>query len=151
MEIDKFHLRHVLLWEFRKNTTAAECHRMITEIYGDIMDVSTCHRWFRKFKSGDFNLEDKERTGQPMKIDVHLLYELVEENPGLNTTELGAILEVDPETVSLHLHKIGKDLKCGLWIPKGLNDHQLNQRLSIAKSNLLRNKKNFLHRIITCD
>jgi [histone H3]-lysine36 N-dimethyltransferase SETMAR len=152
MEINKFHLRHVLLWEFRKKTTAAKCHKMITEIYGDIINVSTCRRWFRKFKSGDFNLEDNERSGQKMKIDVKLLYELVEENPRLNTTELATILKVNPETVRLHLHKIGKDLKCGLWIPKELNEYQLNQRSSIAKSNLLRNKKeNFLHRIITCD
>ena len=150
MEVDKIHLRHVLLWEFRKNTNPTDFQRMVTEIYGYIIDVSTCRRWFKQFKSGDYNLEDKERSGRPVKIDVKRLEEIIEANPRLTTYELGTILNVDHETVRRHLYEIGKDLKQGLWVPKELSTHHIQQRLSIASPNLLRNKiELFIHRIIT--
>ena len=29
----------------------------------------SCREWFRKFKSGDFSVEDIERPGQPKKFE----------------------------------------------------------------------------------
>jgi [histone H3]-lysine36 N-dimethyltransferase SETMAR len=76
----------------------------------------------------------------------------VEDDPRLSTYELGTILKVDPKTVRKHLHEIGKDLKCGLWVPKELSKHHMQQRLTMASSNFFRNKKEkFINRIITGD
>ncbi|VDM61345.1 unnamed protein product [Angiostrongylus costaricensis] len=36
--------------------------------------------WFQKFKSGDFNLEDKERRGRPSELDDDELKAVVETN-----------------------------------------------------------------------
>ena len=37
----------------------------------------TCGRWFARFRSGDFHLEDKERPGQPKKLEDEKLQALL--------------------------------------------------------------------------
>lgn len=57
------HLREVLLFCFNWKKSAAQAHRMLVETYGeDCIDVSTCRRWYRRFKEGDFGNDPKERT-----------------------------------------------------------------------------------------
>ena len=53
--------------EMRKmKKTAAESHRMLLEAYGDnVLLETTCRNWFRRFKADDFDVENKERLGQP--------------------------------------------------------------------------------------
>ncbi|UYV71343.1 RB1 [Cordylochernes scorpioides] len=42
-----------------------KCHRMLEEVYGDhALSKSQCYRWFKKFQSGDFEL-DNEPCGKP--------------------------------------------------------------------------------------
>ncbi|GBP52993.1 Mariner Mos1 transposase [Eumeta japonica] len=49
--------------------TAAESHRILLEIYDEhALAEQTCRKWFARFKSGDFELDDKERPGQPKKF-----------------------------------------------------------------------------------
>ncbi|MBF6176831.1 hypothetical protein IU476_35780, partial [Nocardia blacklockiae] len=39
-------------------------------IYSDYtLAERTCQKWFARFKSGDFGLEDDERPGQPKKFE----------------------------------------------------------------------------------
>ena len=43
---------------------------MLVEAYNDnALSETACRDWFRKFKSGDFDVEDKERLGQPKKVE----------------------------------------------------------------------------------
>ena len=47
-------------------TTAAESYRWLREAYGEHAPLQdTCERWFRHFKSGNFDFENKERGKQP--------------------------------------------------------------------------------------
>jgi len=41
---------------------------MLVEVYGDTAPTDkSCREWFRRFKDGDFSVEDKPRSGQPKK------------------------------------------------------------------------------------
>jgi len=63
------------------NKTAAESHRILEEVYGEqALAEQTCRKWFAQFKSGDFDLENKERPGQPKKFKGEELEALLEEN-----------------------------------------------------------------------
>ena len=63
---EKVFLRGVLLHYFNMKKTAAESHRILMEVYGEhALSERTCQKWFSRFKSGDFGLEDEERPGQP--------------------------------------------------------------------------------------
>ena len=52
----KQHLRQVLLHYFILKKTAAESHCLLVEAYSEhALAESTCRKWFRKFKSNNFD------------------------------------------------------------------------------------------------
>jgi len=58
-----------------------EAHRMLVEVYGDTAPTDkSCKEWFRRFKDGDFSVEDKPRSGQPKKFEDKELETLLEED-----------------------------------------------------------------------
>lgn len=68
-------------------------------------------RWFKKFREGEVNLEDKEGRGRPSLVDDDMLKAMVEANPRKTVRELAQELQVDPATISRHLNTIGKTKK----------------------------------------
>ena len=53
------HFREVLIFCFNMKKSAAEAHRMLSNIYGEAaISERTCHEWFQRFKNGDFDVED---------------------------------------------------------------------------------------------
>jgi len=129
MDLSKEHFRHVLLLYFNQKKTAAESHRILIETYGDVApSIKTCEYWFRRFKSGDFNVNDEVRSGQPQKMENADLQALLDENPAQSTSELARALNVDRTTVTKHLHDMGKICKEGKWI-----SHQSSRNPSPAK------------------
>ena len=67
---EKVFLRGTLLHYFNMKKTAAESHRILVEVYGEhALAERTYQKWFARFKSGDFGLEDEERLGQPKKFE----------------------------------------------------------------------------------
>jgi len=50
--------------------TTAETHRMLVEAYGEhTLGKSQCFKWFKKFKSGDFDVRNEERGKPPKKFE----------------------------------------------------------------------------------
>jgi len=63
-EPNKRHLRELLIYFFNLKKSAA--HRLLVEAYGDAaLSERSCHEWFQKFKNGEFDVEDNERSGRP--------------------------------------------------------------------------------------
>lgn len=149
----KQHLREVLLFFFNSKKSAAESYRLLLEVYGESSpSIKTCEYWFRRFKSGDFDVEDKERAGAPKKLDDAALQALLDENACQTQKELAMELNVDRATISRHLHAMGKIRKLGRWVPHQLNEKQLEARIAACRKHLAEHKKHsFLHRIVTGD
>ena len=62
---NKRHLRELLIFYFfNLKKSAAEAHRLFVEAYAALSERS-CREWFQKFKNGEFDIEDKERSGRP--------------------------------------------------------------------------------------
>ena len=62
----KRHLRELLIYFFNLKKSAAEAHRLLVKVYDDAaLSERSCREWFRKFKNGEFDVEDKERSGRP--------------------------------------------------------------------------------------
>jgi len=55
--------RVIFEYEFRRGTNAAQTARNINDImFSDkVVNECTVRRWFEKFRSGDFNLENESR------------------------------------------------------------------------------------------
>ena len=78
---EKVFLRGVHLHYFNMKKTAAESHRILVEVYGEhALAGRTCQKWFARFESGDFGLEDEERPGQPKKFEDEELEALLDED-----------------------------------------------------------------------
>ena len=64
------HLREVLIFFFHSKKTAAEAHRELQKVYEDAaLSETTCRDWFRRFKDGDFNVDDRPREGRPKTFE----------------------------------------------------------------------------------
>ena len=73
-----------MLQEFRQGKNATKA----TSMYGmDALNVRVCQKWFAKFRSGDFDLEDKERSERPQELETDNLEELLEEDLRSSTRE----------------------------------------------------------------
>ena len=55
------HLQEVLILCFHLKKTAPEDHRMLLSTYDEAaLSERTCREWFQHFKSGDFDVEDRQ-------------------------------------------------------------------------------------------
>ena len=84
--------------------TAAESHRILVEVYGEhALAERTCQKWFARFKSGDFGLEDKGRPGQPKKFKDEELEALLDADCCQKQEELAESLGVTQAAISKRL------------------------------------------------
>ena len=76
-------LWEVLIFYFHSKKTAAEAHRKLKKVYGDAaLSETTFRDWFRRFKYGDFDVDDRPCEGRPKTFedaDV-IYYELLKPN-----------------------------------------------------------------------
>ena len=150
---NKVFLRGILLHYFNMKKKAAESHRILVEVYGDhALAERTCQKWFARFKSGNFDLEDEERPGEPKKFENEELEALLDEDPSQTQEELANTLGVAQQTISDRLKAMGMIRKVGHWVPYELKPRDVERRFCMSEMLLERyKKKSFLHRIVTGD
>lgn len=113
-EPNKRHLRELLIYIFNLKKSAAEAHRLLVEAYNEAaLSERTCREWFQKFKNGDFNVEDKDRSGRPKIYEDAELTELLEEDSSQTQKKLALTLEVTQQAVSRRLKSLGMIYKQG--------------------------------------
>lgn len=105
---NKRHLREILLFCFNSKKKAPEAHRLITQAYGEsALCKRQCREWYRRFKKGDFDVEDKPRSGQPKKFEDAELKALLEQDPSQTQEQLAETLGVTQAAVSKRLITLG--------------------------------------------
>jgi [histone H3]-lysine36 N-dimethyltransferase SETMAR len=149
----KEHLREVLLFMFNWKKGATEAHRMILEVYDqNIITARACQKWFKRFKEGDFDLDNKDRGRPPKQFEDDELQSLLDEDDAQTQQQLADSLGVYRSTISLRLSAMGKVQKEGKWDPHELTEQQQKNRRTTCEILLGRQqRKSFMHRIITGD
>lgn len=133
MDADETHLRHCMLYEFKKGSSASEAARNICNVYGyKSLSVRKCQRWFTQFRSGNLTLKDSPRSGRPTSINKKALLTVIEENPKLSAREIAQQFSTTHTTIITHLHGLGKVSKVGQWVPYNLTGSQLIESTSIS-------------------
>lgn len=145
--------RLLALYEFKLGHKASEAAQSLQKTFGNNAPKErTVREWFAKFRSGDLDIEDAPRSGRPSSPIDDQLKEMVETNPKRTCADLAEELGVSSRTVWSHLIAMGKTKKLDQWVPHELTDHQMNTRIEVCSSLLLRNQNDpFLDRIFTCD
>ncbi|CAK9798994.1 Histone-lysine N-methyltransferase SETMAR [Anthophora plagiata] len=153
MEENKVHFRHLFVFYFRKGKNAAETVRKISAVFGEgSVAESTVRKWFARFKSGKFDLEDRERSGRPLVADDDLIKTLIKNNPRQTTRHIAEIAHISHTTVVTRLKALGFVSRYDVWVPHDLTEKNLMDRISISDSLLRRNENDpFLKRLITGD
>ncbi|UYV79181.1 hypothetical protein LAZ67_17001379 [Cordylochernes scorpioides] len=71
----------VLLFAFNWKKSVTEAYRMLEEVYGDhALSKSHIYRWFKKFQSGDFELDNEPRGKPPQKFEDAELQALLDDD-----------------------------------------------------------------------
>ena len=122
------HLREVLIFLFHSKKTATE-HRELQKVYGDAaLSETTCRDWFRRFKDGDFDVDDRPREGRPKTFEDAELEALLDEDPCQTQEQLASALGVTRQAISKRLHALGMIQKQGTWIPYDLKPRDVERR-----------------------
>lgn len=153
MESDKQHLRHILLFYYRKGKNAVQARKKLTDVYGEgVLTVRQCQNWFAKFRSGNFDVEDAPRSGRPVEADKDAIKALVDANRRITTREIELRLNLSNSTVYDHLKGLGLLSKLDVWVPHVITERNLCRRIDVCDLLLKRHENDpFLKRIITGD
>ena len=82
----------------------------------NMLKLSERKKWFARFKSDDFGLEDEERPGQPKKFEDEELEALLDEYYCQTQEELAESLGVTQAAISKRLKAAGYIQKQGNWV-----------------------------------
>ena len=79
-----YDLRTAVIVCYHLKKTATESHRMLVEAYGEhALGKSQCFEWFKKFRSGNFDVRNEERVWWDQKGVIY--YELLKPGETVNT------------------------------------------------------------------
>ena len=153
MDDQKYRVRVCMPYDFKQGKTAAESHRILSEVFENaIPSLLQCQQWFQRFQGGHVTLEDEERGYKPQIVNNEELRLVVESDPSQTTRELTKTFNCTHVTIENHLHAIGKSNRCGRWIPHKLTDDNKAARITGAEILLWRTKTSgFLDSIVTSD
>ncbi|KAL1139196.1 hypothetical protein AAG570_009255 [Ranatra chinensis] len=110
------HYRNLVLFYFKKGKKAAETCRKICAVYGeDAVTERVCQKWFSRFRSGNFSVQDAPRSGRPTEINSDEVKEMVDTNPRYTTRQIADILKISKSSVENHLHQLSHVSRLDVW------------------------------------
>jgi histone-lysine N-methyltransferase SETMAR len=133
--------------------TTRDAVKAICDVEGEgTIGKSAVIKWFKRFNDGDFDLEDKPRSGRPSVLDEGDLQAALDVEPSSSTRELAEDLGVSQRTVVNKLHQFDFVHKKPRQDPHELTEAQAAKRVEICRQ-LLNNPLNdrFWKRIVTSD
>ena len=98
-----------------------QVRQLSNSVYGpDTVTANYAQFWFRRFRSGNFNVKDAPRCGRPIVDNVDKIMEIVESDRHVSTVSIAQELKIAQKTVWNHLKKAGYTKKLDVWVPHEL-------------------------------
>ena len=80
-EPNKCYLRKLWIYFFNFKKSSVQANRLLVETYGEaVLSERSCRECFQKLKNGEFDVEDKERSGRPKVYEDAELESLLNED-----------------------------------------------------------------------
>jgi hypothetical protein len=116
MEMEKYGVRVLLRHYWKQNYKAAEKKKCDAESEGAVNE-RTAQWWFKRFASGNLNLEDEQRLRRPQIWDSKATKEAAEQQPSTSMCRLSDTLGPSKSTIHCSLTSVGKIYKSCRVVP----------------------------------
>ncbi|GFV33167.1 histone-lysine N-methyltransferase SETMAR [Trichonephila clavipes] len=135
MEVTKEKIRFILQFFFDKGENAKQVVEIENGVYeADIVAANYEQFWFRRIRSGIFDVKDAPRTGLPVVENVDKITEIIEADWNVSSRSIDQELKIDHKTVLNRLHKVGFKKKLHVWEPHQLTPKNMMDRISICEA-----------------
>ena len=116
------------------------------------MSHATSKWWFNRFRKGDYSLQDDQRSGRPLEIDLTELQHVLESELDHSTRNVASKLGCSQKGIHYQLKKLGLVPKLGQWVYHDLTPEQKKKRVDSSQQllNLHRTFK-WLNNLVTGD
>ena len=145
--------RCILLHCFLEKKSPTKALKHLDKIYGETMfTLSFIHRWYHRFRSGRFELNDQKRKGRPQKLENKKLIQFIEETPLALSSDIAEKFKVTVQSIYKRMKKLGYSLKMDQWVPYAISDKNKakRKRISLELKEKVKNE-NVLPYLLTCD
>ncbi|GBL89034.1 Histone-lysine N-methyltransferase SETMAR [Araneus ventricosus] len=116
MELSRQQIRTIMYYEFRNKFSAHECHQKMCVCLGiNTVSYDPVKVWFRKFKAGNFDIEDIPRSGRPIEVDCEQLKQIIDQDRNVSTRTIALELDVFQKTIVNALKRINLMFKFNRW------------------------------------
>jgi histone-lysine N-methyltransferase SETMAR len=153
MSLSKQNIRAIIFYEWKQGSKSSECLKKMCDTLGcNIVKIRTMQKWYQRFKAGNYDLEDEERSGRPKEINDEAIVDFLVSNPSAASEDIAEELNCSSRGVRYRLDAMGYSCKLDKWVPHQLSDFNKSSRI-LACQRLLKqyNLKPFLDRMVTCD
>ena len=122
-DLSRRDFRVIMLHCFKRGLSAEACTEEMKMVWGDeAPSRSNIFMWFREFQHGQFDLEDRPRSGRPSSAvteeNIDAVRKLLDADRRVSYTVIQQTLGIHAPTVHTILHKHLRIRKvCTLWVP----------------------------------
>ncbi|GFW69067.1 histone-lysine N-methyltransferase SETMAR [Trichonephila clavipes] len=132
IEVNKEKIRYILQFFFDKDENASQAAEIVNGVYGaNTVTVNYGQFWFRRFRSGIFDVKIFPRTGRPVIENVNKIIEIIEVDPYVSSRSITQELRIDYKIVLSHLNKVGYKKKLNVRVQHQLTPKNWMDRISI--------------------
>ncbi|GFY36830.1 histone-lysine N-methyltransferase SETMAR [Trichonephila clavipes] len=117
-EVNKEKIWFFLQFFFDKSKNASPGAEITNGVYGaNTVTANYVQVWFRRFRSGIFDVKDAPHTGRSVVKNVDKITEIIKVDRLVNSRSIAQGLNIDHKTVLSHLRKIEFKKKLHVWVP----------------------------------
>ncbi|GFW02033.1 histone-lysine N-methyltransferase SETMAR [Trichonephila clavipes] len=122
-------------------------------IYGaNTVTANYVQFWFRRFRSGIFDVKYALHIGRPVVEIVDKITEIIKVDRHVNSRSIAQEQKIDYKTVLSHLREVGFKKKLHVWVPHQLSPKNMMDQISISEALTKRNEIDpFLKRMVIGD
>ncbi|GFW94399.1 histone-lysine N-methyltransferase SETMAR [Trichonephila clavipes] len=100
MEVNKGKIRYILQFFFDKGENASQVAEIANGVYGaGTVTANYVQFWFRRFRSGIFDVKDAPHTGRPIIENFDKITEIIEVDRHVGSRKIAQELKIDHKTV----------------------------------------------------
>ena len=125
-------MQHVMLYCFKKGDSTNDITDEIYTVYGNDATITIIHNWFKRFRDGNFNSKDENRSSCPATTKMDFIKAILAENPRYSVQEIVNAINISRKTVDNHLTKMEYVNRCKVWISQLLTKTNfMNQLMTL--------------------